>query len=676
MKKIIVVFFLALAFGCGAKVSDAPAPGPVVSNELADCATSTSYGSPVLVSGTATFFKRGLNVTTSAGEVTGKMTLGAPITSALPIKFAEVRVLNAAGAIVQCGKTNAAGALKALDGTSNLNIPNAAGNYTVQVLSRANHAMAVTGGKPAFQFYASVKADIYSNAVYALSQSVTSSGSGSVSATLIAYARESQSPDVIGGAFNIFNDIITTYEYLNSNTALSNLSCLSPKLNVFWKVGFNPAQYIYPTADPATVGTLSFYARGENGLYINGGKLGNITSEDTDHFDDAVIIHEIGHHIEYSCGGMDSPGGTHFGLYRTDARLAWSEGFGNFFGAHIIRNNINAINPNLAAQVVSADGWLQYLDTTGYVDGAITTGDEYIRIKMTKLGNNPESIMTANGVRNYDKVNAVTNPGEGHFRETSVARALFKNTNTCTNCVGTSYFSQMWRAFEKATATGMGNAAYPSRSSARFYSRLHAVFGNATPAAIDTVLDTDEAQQRETAAAFTVGGFRVHVPYGIKLVPSASVCILKIQPRADTGLDTNFQSDQRYSNHFYSVDLTALTGVTEIRLTSTFVAGTAVDIDSILYKDTYSYDEDCAAYAANGTCSTAQKSVSSDMVRYDRTAGNGTKTLANLSSLSAASKYLLNVRAYTPKIAVLGNTEYTYELKDQLGGSLCPASPY
>ena len=124
------------------------------------------------------------------------------------------------------------------------------------------------------------------------------------------------------------------------------------------------------------------------------------------------------------------------------------------------------------------------------------------------------------------------------------------------------------------------------------------------------------------------------------------------------------------------VDLTALPGVTEIRLTSTPASGTPLDIDTILYKDTYSFDEDCAAYAANGTCSTAQKSVSSDMVRYDRTAGNGTKTLANLSALSSASKYLLNVRAYTAKITVVGNTEYTYELKDQNGGSLCPASPY
>ncbi len=674
MKKIVLLSLLVVTVGCNTNVTQSPPPGPVVANEIADCATSTVYTSPVLVTGTATFFKRGLNFTNPITD-NSKMTLGAPISTALPIKFAEVRILNSAGTIVQCGKTNASGSLKALDGASNLNIPNTAGNYTVQVLSRANHTMASITGKPAFQFYASVKTDIYSNTVYTVSQAVTSAGSGSVSATLTAYARESESAEVNGGAFNIFNDVITTYEYLNQTTGLSNLSCLSPKLNVFWKVGFNPAQYIYPTATPASVGTLSFYARGENGLYINGGKLGNITSEDTDHFDDAVIIHEIGHHIEYSCGGMDSPGGTHFGLYRTDARLAWSEGFGNFFGAHIIKNKISSINPDLTTQLASADGWVYYLDTIGYTDGTVVDGGEYIRIKLNQLGNSAKQVSSV-PARYYDRVDSVANPAEGHFRETSVARSLFKNGNTCANCAGSGFFAQMWSAFEKATTAGMGNAIYPSRSSARFYSRLYAVIGSGAFSPIDSVLNTDEAQQRETSAVFTVGVFRVHVPYGIKLVPSGSACVLKIQPRADSATDSNYQSDQRYSNHFYSVDLTALPGVTDIQLTSSFVSGTAVDIDSILYKDTYSYDEDCAAYAANGTCSTAQKSVSADMVRYDRTVGNGTKTLANLSSLSAASKYLLNVRAYTAARTVVSATEFTYELKDQLGRSLCPASPY
>ena len=677
MKKYLLVnFILIFATGCGSKVSGPATPAsPAISSEMTECTTNTVYTSPVTITGTASFFKRGLNVSTLATEVT-QITLSGPISTALPIKFAEVRVLDSAGAITQCGVTNSVGALKAIDGVSNLNISNAPGSYTVQVLSRGNHAMAVTGGKPAFQFYTSVKSDIYANAVYTLAQTVTSSGSGTVSANaLTAFARESESAQVNGGAFNIYNDLITTYEYLAQNTSLSNLSCLNSKLNVYWKIGFNPAQYAYPSSDPATLSTLSFYVRGQNELYINGGKLGNITSEDTDHFDDAVIIHELGHHLEYSCGAMDSPGGTHYGLYRIDPRLAWSEGFGNFFGAHIIRNNTAALNPDLPNQLTTTNGWLYYLDTTGYTDGPVTTGGEYIRIKLTKPGNNPESFSTSSGTRYYDKVDSIANPGEGHFRETSISRSLFKTTNSCTSgCTGVNYFSKMWSAFEKFTTTGMGNALYPFRSSARFYSRLANVFG-AMPAGIDSILDTDEAQQRETSTAFTVGGYQVHIPYGIKLVAGLT-CSLKIQPRSDSGLNSNFQSDQRYSNHFYTLDLSSLTGVTDIRLNVTKIAGTTVDIDSILYKENYNYDQDCAGYAANGTCSIPQKTISADMIRSDRSVGNGTKIISNLNSISASAKYLLNIRAYTTNIAVSSSTEYTYTLTDQTGRVLCPASPF
>ncbi len=674
-KHLLISCFVIFFLGCGSKSPDqAAAPSPTVSVELAECTTTTAYTLPVVVTGTASFFKRGLNVTKLATEVT-KIILSAPVSTALPIKFAEVRVLNSAGALVQCGKTNSLGELKALDGTANLNIPNIAGSYTVQVLSRANHPLTVPTGKPAFQYYASVKSDIYSNSIYTLTQNVSSTGMGSVNVTVTAYARESESAEVNGGAFNIYNDLITTYEYLAQNTSTSNLTCLNTKLNIFWKVGFNPAQYAYPSNDPATLGTLSFYVRGENGLYINGGKLGNITSEDTDHFDDAVIIHELGHHFEYSCGSMDSPGGTHYGLYRIDPRLSWSEGFGNFFGAHIIRNNTNAINPDLTGQLTTTDGWLFYLDTMGYTDGTVTTGNEYIRLKLTKPGNNPEVAMTSNGTRYYDKVDATANPGEGHFRETSIARSLFKVNNTCvTGCTNMNYFSKFWSAFEKYTSTGMGSALYPFRSSARFYNRLNQVFGP-MPVAVDAILNSDEAQQRETNAAFTSGASRIHVPYGIKLVSGLS-CSLKIQPRADTGLNSNFQSDQRYSNHFYSIDLSSLAGVTEIRLNVTKVAGTTVDIDSILYKQDYSFDQDCAAYAANGTCSGPQKSISADMLRYDRSVGNGQKIIANLNSLSSTAKYLLNVRAYTTNVAVDPATEYTYTLTDQNGSVLCPTTTF
>src|SRR3989344_2239847 len=677
MKIIFIVALLALIQSCGTKVSEAPAtPGTSETPEISDCLTSVSYASPVSVTGTATFYKRNLEVTTVGPNVT-KLNLSNPIASALPIRYAEVRVVDANGTLVQCGKTNSVGAIKALDGTSTLTISNSAGNYTVQILSRSNHAVSVPGGKPALQLYTSVKSDVITNSVYTLSQTIASSGSGSVNVSLIAYARESESAAVNGGAFNIYNDLVSTYDYLAQNTGTSDLSCLSSKLDVFWKIGFNPSQYIYPQADPSTLGTLSFYDRSGNDLYINGGKLDNIVSEDTDHFDDAVIIHELGHHIENVCGTMESPGGIHYGLYRTDARLAWSEGWGNFFGAHVIKNNLLSINPELVTPLSATGDWLYYLDTFGYSDSVTgeTDGEEYIRLNLSKAGNNPES---AGSGRYYDKVDAVTHPGEGHFGETSIARSLFKTTNSCASgCTNnTAYFASMWSAFENDTTTGMGNVIYPFRSSARFYNRLNQVFG-AMPGDIDSILNTDEAQQRETNAAFTVSGSRVHVPYGIKLVTGSS-CTLKIQPRQNSIVNSNLLSDQRYSNHFYYVDLASMPSVTEIRLTPTYVAGTnGVDIDAILYIQDYDFDEDCATYNTSGVCTSPQKTISSSMVRADRSTGNGVKLLQNLNGLDNSNKYLLNVRAYTTNQTILDTTEYSYTLTDQSGGIfLCPAPTF
>ncbi len=689
IKSLYLTLFYFFICSCSSSGSDQPpaaAPAPTITAEEGFCSTNMTYASPVVITGTATFFKRGLTVTTSAGVVT-QMTLSTPISTSLPIQFAEVRVLNSAGQIIQCGQTDSTGSLKAIDGSSNLNISSTAGNYTVEVTSRSQYTFPASMGKNSFNFTVSVKKDIYSNAFYKLSQSITSTGSGSISVgNMIAYARESESSEVLGGAFNIYNDLLVTYKYLSQNTGLSNLTCLNPKLDVYWKAGFNPAQYIYPDDDPSSLGTVSYYVRGENELYINGGVLGNVASKDTDHFDDAVIIHELGHHIEDVCGKMDSPGGAHYGLYRIDSRLAWSEGWGNFFGAHVIRNNLASINPDLSAQL-PASGWLHYLDTDGYNDGAVTSGSRLIMLNLTKPGNNPEAYSVSLGLY-YDKVNSALYPGEGHTREVSISRSLFKGTNTCASlCSNTNYFSYYWKAFENdLTGVGIGKPNFPFRSSIVFYSRLNQAFINAsttTPASIDSILNSDEAQQRDTNSAYTVSGAKIWAPYGIKLVANgATACSLKILPRADTASVTNLLSDQRYSNHFYLIDRSVLPSVTEINLSATKLGGTTVDIDLILLKEGYRFTEDCASYNSSGNCTSYQKMTSADMLLSDRsnsaTAGTTlTKKIQNLTSLSSSNYYLLDIRAYTAGNSSITNaTEYTYTLTDQSGGYLCPSPTY
>jgi hypothetical protein len=651
-------------------------------DEIAECTTTTSYSSPATITGTANFYKRNIIVSGSGSSISS-MKLGAPTTTALPIKYAEVRVLNGS-TVVQCGRTDGTGALKALDGTSSLEIPNTPGNYTVEVMARTQHDVAVPGGKPAFKFYASVK-NVCSNAVHSVSSTVTTSGgAGPYSTSLTAYARESESSSIAGGAFNIYNDLAVTYDYLGQNTGTSNLSCLSPKLNVYWTAGFNPAQFIDPFSDPSTLGNISFYLRGYNELYINGGKLGNVSSADTDHFDDAVIIHETGHHLEDVCGKMDSPGGSHYGQFRIDPRLAWSEGWGNFIGAHINRNNLSSINPDLVTTLSSSgrDGWLYYLDTSGYSDGG-GTASELIRIDLSRAGNNPEFLGTSSGYPfYYDKVDATAYPGEGHFREISVSRSLFKTTNTCASgkCTGLSYFPQIWSAFENdSSKAGMGKSAYPFRSSVRFYDRLTAVSVSGTlPAAVSTMLNSDEAQQLYGNSAYVSGTTTTWVPYGIKLVSNGTTpCSLAIQPRNEDFNVTYFNPDQRYSNHFYYFDRNTIPSVTDVYLTVTKAAGTDTDIDLVMYQDGYSFpaekcvDSGCTTYVKN--------TLSSEFVKLDRTTGSGStyiKHIGGLNSLSFSVPYLLNIRAFTSGVTISSSTQYTYTLTDQQGKYLCPSPTF
>jgi len=529
--------------------------------------------------------------------------------------------------------------LKALDGISNLQISNTAGTYTIEVLARSNQNMTVSTGKPVFKSYVTVKEDIYSNAVYKISSTITSTGSGSYATTLTATALEGTSAKIEGGAFNIYNDIITTYDYFaNLNDSTLDFTCLNPKLDAFWKAGFNPAKYLYPTQNEATLGTLSFYLRGQNELYINGGVLGNVTSEDTDHFDDAVIIHEIGHHIEDVCGTMDSPGGSHSGRYRIDPRLAWSEGWGDFMGAHIIKNKLADISPITSGSLPNSE-WLFYYDSQGYNDGANTTGYEYIRINLARLGNNTTETITAQsgtGTVTYDQVDPVAFPGEGHTREVSVARGLFKGSNTCTtpfaNCKNIN-FADFWKALENRTAgMGMGKSIYPFRSSARFISRLTAVQGGTLNASLNTLFSSDEALQPDGNAQYTVGGFKIWAPYGINLVPSGLPCNLKIQPAASP-LPANSLSDQRYANQFYTIDLSLLPGVTTIN-----IAASPGNAKIQLFSNGYQFNE-----------------------------GALTAGAVSLSGLNSSQKYLLNIRLNS-------GAESTYTLTDQSGGNLCPAS--
>ncbi len=75
-------------------------------------------------------------------------------------------------------------------------------------------------------------------------------------------------------------------------------------------------------------------------LYISG------TFIDDDSFDEAVLLHELGHHVEMLYGRTSNPRQQHQIRMPVDPRLAWSEGWASYFGA-VVSGQSRYIDSNL-----------------------------------------------------------------------------------------------------------------------------------------------------------------------------------------------------------------------------------------------------------------------------------------------------------------------------------------
>lgn len=677
--------------------------------EVEPCNTNYNYTQTTTLTGTAQFYKRGINVVVEAGKLKN-MHLGDPTSIPLPIRFAEVAVYDWTNKIIQCGRTDNSGFLKAVDGTSDLKIPKKAGNYTVRVFSRINKTFNTFGGKPDFDANLAVKQDLYTNELYNISAVASSNGVDDSGVSLLAYARQSDSLGVEGGAFNILNSLYTAYEYINTNTSTVNTTCLNEKLNVYWKLGFNPLQYYYPKKDPETLSPNSFYLEDDNQLFIAGGRLGNINLERTDHFGDYVIIHELGHHIESVCGSLLSPGGEHFLISRQDPRLVWAEGWANYFSAKVINNKITELDPDFAAKVTAAGlsdtSWTYFFGSVGFSDSIqnIGNGTGFI-FDLKKEGKNPDSWQYGSlfGIP-YDQVDPNRYAGEGHFREGAITRGLFKLSTSCETaaCINKDSliplnFSDMWKAMDKIT--GMGDASiYPYKSSAQFLEILKneiitsptwsALSPSATSYATYNNKNTSEALQlvsdnsfRTVSAPSNIHSWRT---FGERLYTtgSPSVCTIGrtfIEPRADDPFLTSVNSDQRYSNQSFLINELLVDGVDEIRVTFTKQepTGSNTEFDLVLFQGNYFFNGDytCVVRDSSGQCTgyNPTRGVTSDVVKSDRRAGAiATKVITGLNALNPSIPYLLNIRAYTANKSISTTTSYEYIITDKNGNRLCP----
>lgn len=589
--------------------------------EAAYCgsAQATSYaGDTTTVSGTANFQYRALSTSGCTGLC------GDP--SSLGITYAEVHVVDSTGTILQCGETNHLGAFS-------LVIPRVAGSYKVQVLSRSFTD----------KVKASILKDIYAAAPYVIESdfSVTAAQSTVSGLALTATARASEGDGTVpGGAFNILANIFWANEFLRAN--ISNPSFVADKVSVFWQAGFNPYSYF----DAPNV-SASFYVNTEDRLYILGGKNGDVKVADTDHFDDSVILHEYAHFLEGHYGRSDTPGGSHNGNFIIDPRLAWSEGWANYFQATV--QNKTSHSSEYAGPKKSSAGFSGYLDTAGFKNDTAEGSGAGAGILISR------NLNELNSAAAYDK--SVTN--EGIFREFSISRSLFKSTTNA----GAIPFAAVWDAFKELRNTG--SPAYKFVNFGLYNSVLQGILNSATYAANsqttwNTVL-SEEFQVKDT------GLYGRHLGIQAPSGGSPSCPETALSPVADATYPNSYErSNQLMSNDFFTYYHDGSSK--KIGLKNRVTGAAVIDMNLYVYTDDYYYSEEVQESQANFSNST--------MARRARTINlsSGTETeVVDMTGL-AAGYYMINVKASTvnkTSAALNGTSNYYLYIGDSTTVNTC-----
>jgi hypothetical protein len=112
----------------------------------------------------------------------------------------------------------------------------------------------------------------------------------------------------VAGAFNI----AATIHRANSLVRGARPDVRLPRVEIRWDTTYMGGTFFRPH---------------EGVAFINGRR-----GRDSDEYDDHVIAHEYGHFLMENFSRESSPGGSHGFGERLDPRLAWSEGWSNFFG--------------------------------------------------------------------------------------------------------------------------------------------------------------------------------------------------------------------------------------------------------------------------------------------------------------------------------------------------------
>ncbi len=576
------------------------------------------------------------------------------------IPYAEFHIYDSGGNRIQQGETSVTGIVDFV-------IPRTAGTYTLKVFSRAMNNY----------LQASVLQDIYNNQPHAISKTFAIAGSTTSldlsSDPVYAEADENISSGLEGGAFNIYYNIWLANQYIRTAIGKTDTTSFSDphkwwvadKVSAYWKKGFNP--YAYVVANSTS--PLSYYSPGQSKLYILGGVNGNVKTADTDHFDNSVILHEYGHFLEDRYGFSSSPGGSHDGNFVIDPRLAWSEGWANYFQAAVRSYNDSSSDgdiPNSSASYF-------YVDTFGYKSSTSDSGGGIsIAFNLNQDGTNAS----------YDNISGSAPSGEGVFREVSIARSLYKFTRKATVTYATSKygggipFADIWKTFsgEDAThhktttilANSLRNANTYPLPNAGLFNKLLNLNLSVGPTNMNSIISEEKSLANESE-------------YGARVTAGGSSCSKNLSGIQEAYLGSIPRSSQIRNNDFFlyihsgaantlSLEYRQLSGGSYDCTNTSCV----MDLDLILYRvsltSPYTYFEDYYIGTYSSADIVSQKRTVSSLeeqsggYRYER---------ISMGSVPAGA-YLINVKlnAYNKGGPVLdGTVQYNLRLGSQY---LCP----
>jgi hypothetical protein len=134
----------------------------------------------------------------------------------------------------------------------------------------------------------------------------------------------------LSGPFNILDAIRRANRFVQQSDPTLPLADL--QLTIFWN-----------TKDAVPSPGVTHFRTNQNIAYVMG-----IREEDSDEFDDDVIIHEYAHYLAARFSRDDSPGGAHYLGDKQDPRLAWSEGWAHFLAKAVSGNTlfVDTMGPN------------------------------------------------------------------------------------------------------------------------------------------------------------------------------------------------------------------------------------------------------------------------------------------------------------------------------------------